>query len=193
MRRTTTGAALTLGALCLLGPASAFANECDVGPATRGMGFWKNHPDAVAQCLEASGGSFDLGYTMIADEVFDDDIDVDDDTKVEDALSLAMGVLKANPDKWRDGTPRSDLDAARTRVGRHAIAAHCSQVLLGAPCHFGLAEVAPFLSSSNIRILERVKRRAEHFSESMSEVGLCIDPGPTDSLAPWDDPLDPTD
>ena len=56
-------------------------NNCDdatttisTGP-TRTIGWWGNHPNGIAACLDASGGSIDLGFLVLRDEIVGDELD----------------------------------------------------------------------------------------------------------------------
>jgi uncharacterized repeat protein (TIGR01451 family) len=161
--------------------------------ATRTVAFWASHPDAVAQCLAADGGAIDLGFVLLTDEMADDDIDVDDDSSVEDGLSMTLGVLSADPSQWQDGTERSELDATRLRTGRQVLAAHCSALLFGTSSDRGLVDIVDDLSATTSCHLESIAVQARAFSRRADHIDVCIDPGLTTTATTWDDPLDPTD
>jgi len=81
------------------------------GRATRTLGFFKTHEQALEQCL--ASGPINLGFVRI--------------TTVEEALGLLWG----RPSRFDDGTRRSELDRARFLLGRQTLVGICNQRLFG--------------------------------------------------------------
>jgi uncharacterized repeat protein (TIGR01451 family) len=208
------------------------ANNCDkhitwVAPgATRTIGFYKNHPSFTAQCLEAyaqihqdvyaSHNGFYLGYLILRDEAFDDEIDAtrpaedanvegsdcgavelgnepDDDLHPDTALEMALGVLKANPAKLRDGTRRSPLDHARTVAGRQLLVAICNETLLGSDSGMNFVDAVEVLGGCDLQEILELGGIADLFNNSGDMIDLGVDCGPADPWARSDDPTDPND
>ena len=133
-------------------------NNCDdasthisTGP-TRTIGWWGNHPEGLAACLDE--GEIDLGFVILRDEAFDDEIDAtvstnptapnrareneitplsepDDDSDLSTGVELAKGLINAGTAQWKDGTRRSEVDQERIKTGRQLTAAWCNEVLFG--------------------------------------------------------------
>jgi len=158
----------------------------------------------------------DLGYVQIADEACDDEIDAtvstelagngkgrsrnlvvpqsvnDADTDQETALEAALGVLKASPAHWTDGTRRSDLDLARTTAGRQVLATICNVTLLDALRPGFLDDYLAVLSGGDIDAILGLSANADSFNNSGDDEPIG-DPGKADPAADSDDPTDPTD
>jgi uncharacterized repeat protein (TIGR01451 family) len=158
----------------------------------------------------------DLGYVQIADEVCDDDLDAmvstevtgngkgnskslvdpvsssDADDDAETALEAALGVLKASPAHWTDGTKRSDLDQARTIAGRQVLAAICNVTLFDALRPGFLDDYLGVLSGGDIDAILDLSAGADSFNNSGDDEPVgghgSADPG-----ANSDDPTDPSD
>ncbi len=162
-----------------------------VNGATRTIGFWGNHPSFVASCLAANNGVIDLGYVKIKDETADNQIDVDNDSRIETGLSLAMGILNANPTKLSNGQSRTSLGKARATAARQVLAAICNATYLGTPPSFDLQAAIATLAGSNVSAINSLNTVADAFNNSGDARSLLVDPGPANSKFPWDDPSDP--
>jgi uncharacterized repeat protein (TIGR01451 family) len=170
--------------------------------------------DPVRMLTEVDG--IDLGYVQIADEVCDDDLDAtvstevtgngkgnskslvdpashpDADGDAETALEVALGVLKASPAHWTDGTKRSDLDQARTIAGRQVLAAICNVTLFDALRPGFLDDYLGVLSGGDIDAILDLSAGADSFNNSGDDEPV----GPHSSADPGansDDPTDPSD
>lgn len=75
------------------------------GTATRTMGFYKTHEQALSACLEKLPISLDL--------------------------PTALGVLWGSPAFYADGQKRSDIDKDRVLLSRQLLAAMCNHELFG--------------------------------------------------------------
>jgi uncharacterized repeat protein (TIGR01451 family) len=158
----------------------------------------------------------DLGYVQIADEVCDNDLDAtvstevtgngngnsksladpvsesDADLDAETALEAALGVLKASPAHWTDGTKRSDLDQARTIAGRQVLATICNVSLFDALRPGFLDDYLGVLSGGDIDAIMDLSADADSFNNSGDNEPI----GPHSSADPGansDDPTDPSD
>ncbi len=181
------------------------SDNCDdidtkVAPGeTRSQGFYGNHPQAVELCLEASGGSIDLGFVYVADESADDEIDAtvggDDDCDVESGLELTMGLLNASSTRLNDGTRRSNLDSARMTAAKQAVTAWCNETLLETNGGLDWDAIRATLAGSSIGAINALQGLLNTFNLSgdLLPISLPIDLGPSDSSYPWDDPTDPYD
>jgi uncharacterized repeat protein (TIGR01451 family) len=168
----------------------------------------------------ATVNGIDLGYVQIANEACDDEIDAtvsshlnvngkgrakplvdpepvaDGDSDVETALEAALGVLKASPAHWTDGTKRSDLDQARTTAGRQVLAAICNVTLLEALRPGFLDDHVAVLSGGDIEAILGLSANADGFNNSGDDepIGDHVNAEPgADPGANSDDPTDPSD
>ena len=181
------------------------SDNCDdvdtqVAPGeTRSQGFYGNHPQAVDLCLQASGGTIDLGFVVLADEEYDDQIDAtmegDYDCEVETGLDLTMGILKASSTRLNDGTRRTNLDSARMSAARQAVTAWCNENLLGTNGGLDWDAIRAILAGSSISAINALQDQLNTFNLSGDSlpISFTIDLGPSDSSYPWDDPTDPYD
>jgi uncharacterized repeat protein (TIGR01451 family) len=158
----------------------------------------------------------DLGYVQIATEACDDELDArvsteltgngkghakslvdpvssaDIDSDVETALELGLGVLKATPSHWKDGTKRSRLDAARTTAGRQVLAAICNATLLDALRPDFLDTYINMLLGDDIDAILALNNDSDLYNNSGDDESIGI-PGSADPFANNDDPSDPSD
>jgi uncharacterized repeat protein (TIGR01451 family) len=161
--------------------------------ATRTIGFYGTHPSFVAWCIDVNGGAIDLGFTRVADESVDDEIDRDRDRDRETALELAMGVLNANVSRLIDKTKRTPLDQARMQSGRQVLVALCNASLLGGEPGFDLAGAPAILAGTDIPAILAIGANADAFNNSGTELSLGVPTGQGTPKYPWDDPTDPND
>ncbi len=158
----------------------------------------------------------DLGYVQIANEACDDELDArvsteltgngkghakglvdpisssDADSDIETALELGLGVLKAVPSRWEDGTKRSRLDAARTTAGRQVLATICNVTLLDALRPDFLDTYIDVLLGDNIDAILALSGNSDLYNNSGDDEPIGI-PGSADPFANNDDPSDPSD
>jgi uncharacterized repeat protein (TIGR01451 family) len=158
----------------------------------------------------------DLGYVQIATEACDDELDArvsteltgngkghakslvdpvssaDIDSDVETALELGLGVLKATPSHWKDGTKRSRLDAVRTTAGRQVLAAICNATLLDALRPDFLDTYIDVLLGDDIDAILALSGDSDLYNNSGNDEPIGI-PGSADPFANNDDPSDPSD
>jgi hypothetical protein len=96
---------------------------CREGGKKHGLGFWKVHEQALAQCV--SGGKVDLGIAGVR------------------TMADFEGVLWGSPEKSGDGHKRGKLDKERFLIARKLLVATCDVRVLGAAWeHKGEAEEA---------------------------------------------------
>jgi uncharacterized repeat protein (TIGR01451 family) len=158
--------------------------------ATRTIGFYSTHPDFVALCLDVNGGEIDLGFVRLADETFEDEIDVDADGDLESGLELALGILNANIMRYTDKSKRSKLDKARMQAGRQVLAAWCNETLLGGTSDIDFDGAFDALAGDDVKAILKVSAQADTFNNSGDAVDLGVNPGPASANHPWDDPTD---
>ncbi len=158
--------------------------------ATRTIGFYSTHPEFTKMCLAINGGQIDLGFVKLANEAYDNQIDVDRDVKAEFGLDFAMGILNANILKYKDGSKRSELAKARMQAGRQVLAAHCNQSLLGGSFSLSLSQMAAILAGTNIQAILTLSAQADAFNNSGDAISLGVNPGPAVAKYPFDDPTD---
>ena len=157
-----------------------------------------------------------LGYVQIADEACDDELDArvsteltgngkghakslvnpvssaDADSDIETALELGLGVLKAVPSHWEDGTKRSRLDAARTTAGRQVLAAICNATLLDALRPAFLDTYIEVLLGDDVDAILALSGDSDLYNNAGDDEPIGI-PGSADPFANNDDPSDPSD
>lgn len=189
---TNTASAATVTPETNLADNSASATTA-VASATRTIGFYGTHPTFTQQCLTSIGGVINLGYVSVGNEAYDNQYDVDTDTRIELGLNLALGVFNANVAKFKDGSKRSALQGARAQAGRQVLAAICNASLLGAIAPFDFAAARATLAGSNTAAILALSAQADAFNNAGDMVPSFGDPGPANSSYPWDDPTDPRD
>jgi uncharacterized repeat protein (TIGR01451 family) len=100
-------------------------NNCDdqttriTAGATRTIGYWKTHPEALEYCLDFE--PIELGFTRVDD--------------VEDALAVLKSNIAQCPD---DLGKRSRLGKARLQAGRQVLALICNDRVLGTNCELDI-------------------------------------------------------
>ena len=163
-----------------------------------------------------TANGINLGYVQIADEACDDELDArvsteltgngkghakslvnpvssaDADSDTETALELGLGVLKAVPSHWEDGTKRSRLDAARTTAGRQVLAAICNATLLDALRPNFLDTYIEVLLGDDIDAILALSGNSDLYNNSGDDEPIGIS-GSADPFANNDDPSDPSD
>ncbi len=176
-------------------PASGCAHaaiSCGTG-ATRTIGYYATHPAMISQCLAALGGTIDLGFVQLRNEIADNDVDVDIDNRVETGLLLSLGMLKAKIPKLSNGQQRTALNKARMQAGQQMVAAICNNALTGAVPSFNLNAAVATLAGSDVAAILAVNNAADAFNNSKDNVSLGLDGGPANPKAAYDDPTDPND
>ena len=158
--------------------------------ATRTIGFSSRHPPFVAMCLDINGGIIDLGFTLLADEMADDQIDFDKDGDIETGLELAMGVLKSNIMRFTNKQKRSPVEKAQMQAGRQVLAAYCNETMLGGESSIDFDEARAILAGDDIAAMLTLNGIADVFNNSGDSVDLGINPGKANAKFPWDDPTD---
>ncbi|HEX2573498.1 MAG TPA: DUF11 domain-containing protein [Polyangia bacterium] len=166
--------------------------------ATRTIGYYSTHPQAVAACLTRNGNFIDLGWLPLRNERYDNEIDAawagngaDRDGRIETAMSLAMGILKANVAKWSNGQKRSALEKARMQASQQVLAAICNSATATPP--FSLGAAVQTLAGTNVQAILSLSAQTDAFNNSGDSIPLGADYGPADAQYPWDDPSDPND
>jgi uncharacterized repeat protein (TIGR01451 family) len=173
-------------------------NNCDdtttriVPGATRTIGFWGNHPDYMAQCLETNEWQVDLGFYAM-------DASGDELLQVQ-MLREAIGIIKTNIAKDTCGDQRSVLDKTTLQSGRQILAAYCNETTLGGAFD-GFAGYADFdsflgewldaLAAEDIQTMLTLGGIADEFNNSGDDIPLDGDPGPADPQFEWLDPTSP--
>jgi uncharacterized repeat protein (TIGR01451 family) len=173
-------------------------NNCDdtttriVPGATRTIGFWGNHPDYMAMCLEASDWQVDLGFYAM---------DASGDALLqEQMLKESIGIIKTNIAKDTCGEHRSTLDKTALQSGRQVLAAYCNVTLLGggfdgfagyADFDTFLAEWLDALDAEDTHTMLTLGGIADEFNNSGDDVPLDGDPGPANPHFEWVDPTSP--
>jgi uncharacterized repeat protein (TIGR01451 family) len=161
--------------------------------ATKGVSYYSKHPEVVEHCLASRGGMIDLGYVKLRDELHDDEIDVDTDHRVESGKDLAMGVLKCNSQKLKNGVSRSALSKARIKAAQQVICAVCNQELTGATPSFDVDDAVSKMAGNDVNAINTVCTKATSFNASKGNVDECIPHKSEDSGASCDDPSDHDD
>ncbi|MCW8830448.1 MAG: DUF11 domain-containing protein, partial [Gammaproteobacteria bacterium] len=180
-------------------------NNCDdtttrVAPgATRTIGFWGNHPDYMAMCLEASDWQVDLGfYSLDASG---------DATLQQQLLSDSIGIIKTNIAKNTCGDHRDKVQKTQLQSGRQVLAAYCNVTLLGGGFDGfgGYADFDTFLQAwfdaANVEAGEdeadaihemlALGGIADAFNNSGDDIPLDVSPGPANPHFAWTDPTSP--
>jgi len=179
-------------------------------PPTRQNDWWRNHPEAVSQCINENGGSVDLGIFEIRDEAFDDEIDAfrvakgqvvgDADDVAETGLDLAMGLIISDQTLAFDRTQRNQAKTACVYLARKLFIAQCNHVWMGSP-------VIDFAAAQNVLAdncsLEGTEAQLNRRTKKMNELGrtlrkynaagrdmnLIRDPGTENQNPSYDDPF----
>jgi hypothetical protein len=148
------------------------------GGATRTMGFFKVHEQALQACVDQ--GPIDLKIATV------------------DSLEDALGLLWASPNKYESGGMRSQWDRDALLLARQLMVAICNQRLFGADLSATLLEQSlSALESTNCSLMLSLEGQVDDFNNSNDSVPLPsgFDPGPAtpqhaESIA--DDPTSPT-
>jgi uncharacterized repeat protein (TIGR01451 family) len=158
--------------------------------ATRTIGFYGRHPAFLDQCLSYAPDGIDLGFVLIADESADDEIDIDDDSDVETALELGMGMIKSSVTKYTDRSKRTKLEQARMQAGRQVMVSWCNANLLGGSTTIDFTEAAAIMAGEDVGAILALSHEADTFNNSGNDVDLGVNPGKANAKFPWDDPTD---
>jgi uncharacterized repeat protein (TIGR01451 family) len=146
------------------------SNNCDdqttriTAGATRTIGYWKTHPEALDYCLDF--GPIELGFTTVED--------------VEEALAVLKSNIAQCPD---DGGKRSSLGKAHLQAGRQVLALICNARVLGTSCGLDIDEFVDILAEDDAHAIIQVGSEADECNNSGSDI-------PDDVLAPFS-PADP--
>jgi uncharacterized repeat protein (TIGR01451 family) len=161
--------------------------------ATRTIGYYATHPAMVTKCLATKGGMIDLGFVKLRNELTDNEIDVDTDSRVESGLMLTLGILKGGISKFSNGVKRSALGQARMQAGQQMVGALCNAALTGAVPSFDLDAAVATLAGTDVAAILAVNAKADAFNNSKDAVSLGFDGGSSTPKAAFDDPTDPND
>jgi len=146
------------------------------GGATRTMGFWKTHEQALQQCLDA--GPIDLGNLTIS------------------TLSQALGLLWGSPPRFASGATRSTLDKDRFLLARQTLAGICNQRLFGtAPTPPTLLQDAvAALAGTNCSLILALESAVDAFNNSGDAIAFPAGfvPGPATPQHAMSIAVDPT-
>lgn len=162
------------------------------GP-TRTIGFYATHPVWTGMCLSAAGGSINLGFTQVATEAYDNQIDVDKDTRAEPGLELALGVFNGGISHFLDGKRRTQIGQARMQAGQQVLGAICNEQLTGASSGIDWSVARATLAGTDRAAIIALGYSAMTFNESGDGLALPANPGPANPSYPHDDPTDPND
>lgn len=150
--------------------------------ATRTMGFYKTHEQALSQCLAQFPVPLDSFPTPLT-------------------LSTALGILWDSPAVYDDTKDkRSEIDRDRVLLGRQLLTAACNVVLFGTPPQpVGiLAEgLDAFLHGTDCGLMLDIANQLDEFNNSGDEVPFPagFDPGPStpqDAQSKAVDPIVPS-
>jgi len=147
--------------------------------ATRTMGFFKTHEEALSQCLD--GNPVDLGFVTIS------------------TLPQALGLLWGSPSFFEDGERRCELDKARFLLARQTLVGMCNVRLFGAvPSPSNLvSQAVAALGGTDCELVKDLAEQVDGFNNSNDETPFPIDfqPGPAtpqDAKAKADDLTGPS-
>ena len=180
-------------------------NNCDdtttrVAPgATRTIGFWGNHPNYMAMCLEASNWQVDLGFYSM---------DASADAFLQEAmLKDSVGIIKTNIAKNTCGAHRDKVQKTQLQSGRQVLAAYCNVTLLGGGFggFAGYDDFDTFLQewldaatieqgedeSEAIHTMLTLGGIADEFNNSGDDIPLDGSPGRANPHFEWTDPTSP--
>jgi hypothetical protein len=120
--------------------------------ATRTIGFWKTHVQALERCL---AGGVDLGFGPLTREA-------------------ALGLLWANPSQY------SGLQRETILLGRQLLAAACNVSQFGAaPSEFSVAGAIGLITSANCSAMRGLYPKVDAFNNLNDNTALPFDPGPS--------------
>lgn len=153
-------------------------NQPPGGGATRTMGFFKTHEQALQACV--AEGPIDLEIATV------------------DSLEDALGLLWASPARYESGAPRSEWDRDALLLARQLMVAICNERLFDADLSDTLlADSLEALGGTDCSLMTELASELDAFNNSNDEVSFPegFDPGPAtprhaESIA--DDPTSPT-
>jgi hypothetical protein len=149
-------------------------NDCVEGNgATRTMGFFKTHEQALTQCL--ASGPIDLGFVTIV------------------TLQDALGLLWGSPVRFADGTARDTLDKDRFLLGRQTLTAICNQRLFGTMTTL-IADAVAALGGTDCTLISSLESMVDAFNNSGDSVAFPsgFTPGPATPRDAQSKAVDPT-
>jgi hypothetical protein len=118
--------------------------------ATRTMGFFKTHEQALSACL--AQGPLDLGFLGIC------------------TPSDALGLLWGSPSAFSDGSVRAGLDKLRFLLGRQTLVAICNVRLFGADGAGLIAQAVSALGGTSCTLLSSLISLVDAFNSSNETV-----------------------
>jgi hypothetical protein len=141
--------------------------------ATRTMGFWKTHEQALTLCL--AGGDIDLGFITIS------------------SLDSALGLLWGSPSRFGDKETRAGLDKARFLLGRQTLAAICNERLFGTQTSLITMAIAA-LSGTDCASMTTLEGEVDALNGSGDSVAFPsgFNPGPATPQDAQAKAIDPT-
>lgn len=118
--------------------------------ATRTIGFWKTHLEALERCIE---GGVDLGFGALTRD-------------------QALGILWANPGRYEG------LQKATILLGRQLLAASCNVSQFGAsPADFSIAGAVAAISARDCGAMAALYPTVDAFNNQNDNVALPFDVG----------------
>jgi uncharacterized repeat protein (TIGR01451 family) len=166
--------------------------------ATRTQGFYSTHPSMTQACLTSLGGTMDLGFLKLRDELYDNEIDgalhgPDKDSRKETGISMVMGILNGNVSHYTNNAKRPALEQAQMQAAQQLVAAICNARYLGTTPNFDLNGMVQAMKSGNSALILSYAAQADAFNQSGDAINLAVSSGPANTCFPWDDPTDPND
>lgn len=122
--------------------------------ATRTIGYYMTHPAALTACLDAAGGSIDLGYLTV------------------DTTAEALGILWASPAKYENSTVhRSEWDQKAIITAKQLLGAICNSELFGTTTPL-IAQAQAALEGTNCTLISSLGSQLDTFNNSGDNVAF---------------------
>ncbi|XUX00553.1 MAG: hypothetical protein TUN42_00830 [Dehalogenimonas sp.] len=141
----------------------------EVGGATRTWGFWKTHLYLVEWMFSDAAGSPNIQSINLGTWPGSPD------PRVIDTICKYMGLMWSDQSKNSDGSPRTQIDAARVHTAHQALAAIMNYYMPGGaplPAGITLQSIADILSSNNIKDIRNLGSALAAYNESGDDVAL---------------------